>query len=289
MADHHYHQDPDQNPDQKQDEYLLGKSVAYPREYDPTILQPIERATERALLGIKSSPLPFYGVDIWTCYELCWLDQAGKPQVGIGEITVPCDSLNIIESKSLKLYLNSLNEQQFASVEELKATLRSDLQKVSGTEVAIEIFTIDEYTQKGLHSMSGLSLDDIVVASVDDQPRLDQLVMVDSKEVKEEVLYSHLLKSNCPVTGQPDWASVQIGYRGKGIEHQSLLAYVLSFRHHQAFHEQCVEKIFMDIKTRCKPERLTVVARYTRRGGLDINPWRSTSTQRPESLRLGRQ
>ncbi|MBV1931918.1 MAG: NADPH-dependent 7-cyano-7-deazaguanine reductase QueF, partial [Porticoccaceae bacterium] len=251
-----------------QSENPLGKSVLYPRKYDPTILHAIDRRQGRELVGIETSVLPFFGADLWTCYELSWLDQTGKPHIGIGEFIVPCDSPNIIESKSLKVYLNSLNDHEFNSLSELRATLAMDLQEICGSEVGVEIFSISDYTRKGLHNLSGICLDDIAVESFDHQPNPAQLSVLDNSDVKDEILYSHLLKSNCPVTGQPDWASLQVSYRGRAIKHQSLLGYILSFRYHQAFHEQCVEKIFVDISTFCKPEQLTIVARYTRRGGL---------------------
>jgi 7-cyano-7-deazaguanine reductase len=217
------------------------------------------------------------------------LDQNGKPNVGIAEIIVPCDSPNMVESKSLKLYLNSLNEHRFDSLIELRVTIASDLQKLVGAEVIVDVFSIDQYAQKGLHKLAGICLDDLELPRVISAPDPELLSISDSHRPRSESVYSHLLKSNCPVTAQPDWASVQVSYRGRAINHQSLLSYVVSFRHHQAFHEQCVEKMFTDISRQCEPESLTVIARYTRRGGLDINPWRSTESHAPRSLRLGRQ
>lgn len=267
----------------------LGKIVAYPRNYDPGILHSIARASGREPEGIDCEKLPFFGADKWTCYELSWLDQSGKPNVGVAEIVVPCDSPNLVESKSLKLYLNSINEHRFNSIDALRETIATDIQKICGAKIIIDIFSINQYAQKGLHLLAGICLDDLVLLGVHPEPDPRILSISDSHMVKDEGLYSHLLKSNCPMTGQPDWASVQISYRGRAINHQSLLAYLISFRHHQGFHEQCVEKIFTDINRQCKPEKLTIIARYTRRGGLDINPWRSTERIVPPSLRLGRQ
>lgn len=272
-----------------QSETLLGKATIYPRQYDPGLLFGIDRDKGRKLLGIDGKRLPFTGADTWTCYELSWLDQGGKPHVGVAEITVPCDSLNIIESKSLKLYLNSLNEYQFNSEADVKTTLSHDLGQVCQARVSVEVFSIDQYASKGLHQLEGVCLDDIAMELSELKPGPELLSVESSGPIKEDLIYSHLLKSNCPVTGQPDWASVQISYRGQAISHQSLLTYIVSFRHHQAFHEDCVENIFIDIKTQCRPESLTVIARYTRRGGLDINPWRSTEAAVPQSFRLGRQ
>ena len=272
-----------------QSETLLGKVTTYPHQYDPGLLIGIDRDKGRKLLGIDGKRLPFKGADTWTCYELSWLDRSGKPHVGIAEIIVPCDSLNIVESKSLKLYLNSLNEHQFNSAADVKTTLSDDLGQLCHARVSVEVFSIDQYASKGLHQLQGICLDDIALQFSEIEPSPELLSVDSSGSIKEELVYSHLLKSNCPVTGQPDWASVQISYRGQPISHQSLLTYIVSFRHHQAFHEDCVENIFIDIKTQCRPESLTVIARYTRRGGLDINPWRSTETSVPQSFRLGRQ
>ena len=274
-----------------QPDTLLGKATDYPVVYSPGILQGISRSEGRALLSVNDSNLPFSGADLWTLYELSWLDQNGKPHVGIGEISIPCDSPFIVESKSLKLYLNSLNEHRFSSITEVLATLTTDLGAICGAPVSAEIFTVDDYTAKGLRNMPGICLDKADVHCNDNHanPNPSLLSLLSSDEVVEETLYSHLLKSNCPVTGQPDWASVQISYRGNAINREGLLAYIISFHHHQAFHEQCVEQIFMDVYSACDPEQLTIIARYTRRGGIDINPLRSLSANVPQSWRISRQ
>ncbi len=268
---------------------LLGKAVDYPNKYDSNILQGIARSESRKVLGIDGASLPFTGADIWTCYELSWLDSWGKPHVGICEVTIPCDSQNIIESKSFKLYLNSLNEHKFDSVAELRTTLASDLAGVCHAKPGVDIFTIDEYTEQGLHTMPGFCLDDLEVENRRSLPDPNLLEVENDGDLVEEKLYSHLLKTNCPITGQPDWASVQFSYQGLAITHRSLLAYIVSFRDHQDFHEQCVEKMFTEILAQCKPVTLTVAARYSRRGGLDINPWRSTDFCTPSLFRTGRQ
>jgi len=276
-----------------QPDTLLGKATVYPAVYSPGVLQGISRSEGRALLSVDDRRLPFSGADLWTLYELSWLDQNGKPHVGIGEISIPCDSPFIVESKSLKLYLNSLNEHGFSSTTDVLATLTADLGAVCGAPVSAEIFTVDDYTEKGLRNMPGICLDradvDCNDSPANSNPNPSLLSLLNGDEIVEETLYSHLLKSNCPVTGQPDWASVQIHYCGRKINRQGLLAYIVSFRHHKAFHEQCVEQIFMDIYSRCGPEQLTVIARYTRRGGIDINPLRSLSAKVPQSWRISRQ
>lgn len=267
----------------------LGKSSAYIATYSPEQLFPIPRAPKWAELGLTADTLPYRGVDIWNCYELSWLLPSGKPVVAIGEFAIPADSPNIIESKSFKLYLNSLNQSVFESREALVAVMTKDLSAAAGKPVEVRLRTLDEVTTEGVTQLSGQCIDELDVAIEHyDSPRAELLSCDSSCQVDESV-YSHLLKSNCPVTGQPDWGTVVIEYRGYALDHGSLLAYLVSFRQHADFHEQCVERIFLDLQRLLKPERLSVHARYVRRGGLDINPYRSTEFTSPSNGRLVRQ
>ncbi len=268
---------------------LLGKPTAYPGEYSPHILQRIDRRQGRQLLGINPDALPFSGADLWTAYEVSWCDRDGKPCVGVGEITVPCDSPFLVESKSLKLYFNSLNNHRFNHWVDFQTAIVTDLSRICAAAVGVEVFRIDDYVRKGLSNVPGSCLDDLPVTAGYGSPNAGLLRVTDSDLITDETVYSHLFKSNCPVTGQPDWATVQIDYRGRVIDHGSLLAYIISFRHHRAFHEQCVEQMFIDILGRCAPDYLAVAARFTRRGGLDINPVRSSGTDAARWLRTGRQ
>ncbi|WP_295996050.1 NADPH-dependent 7-cyano-7-deazaguanine reductase QueF [Rugamonas sp.] len=268
----------------------LGKTSAYRTDYAPELLFPIARQGKRDELGL-SGTLPFFGVDIWNAYEISWLNLRGKPQVAIARITVPADSPNIVESKSFKLYLNSYNQTRLASVDALKALLLQDLSAGFGANVHITLTLPDDFGQLKMGELDGVSLDrlDIDVDSYNPAP---ELLRANHDEAPvEEKLLSHLLKSNCLVTGQPDWASVQIHYAGPQIDQESLLRYLIGFREHNEFHEQCVERIFTDILRQCAPQQLAVYARYTRRGGLDINPWRSnfSTATRPPNLRGARQ
>lgn len=266
----------------------LGKNSAYISEYDASVLFGIARATKWRELGFSADNLPYVGVDIWNCYELSWLLPSGKPVVAIGQFIVPADSPNIIESKSFKLYLNSYNQSVFASFEEVQGRLAADVSKVAGAPVRVELKTLEDVVAEGLHAPQGLCIDELDLSvSAYDHPSV-QLLSCSAERVEEQ-LYSHLLKSNCPVTGQPDWGTVQVHYRGKAIDHASLLAYLISFRQHQDFHEQCVERIFLDLLRLLEPEFLSVSARYVRRGGLDINPYRSTEMTAISNLRLARQ
>lgn len=265
----------------------LGKQVPYISTYTPGLLFPIPRQIKRAEIGVPSK-LPFFGADIWNSYELSWLNAKGKPQVALAEFTVPCTSPNLIESKSFKLYLNSLNQTRFDSPDKLEATLQKDLSKAAGAPLGIKLILPSQFAQQILAEPSGQCIDDldVEVAVYDVMPGVLRV----SDEVVEEVLYSNLLKSNCLVTGQPDWASLWISYTGPKIEHESLLKYIISFREHNEFHEQCIERIFMDLLARCKPQKLSVYGRYTRRGGLDINPFRSNHLHTaPNNLRHCRQ
>jgi 7-cyano-7-deazaguanine reductase len=254
----------------------LGETVDYIDTYSPDLLHPIARQEGRDRLGLVA-PLPFHGVDIWNAWELSWLNERGKPEVAIGEFRFPAESPNIVESKSFKLYLNSFNQSRMASTEVLQACLEKDLSAACGAPVVVTLYRPSEWTgTQGVTAPLGLCLDELDISPQDYEPNADLLTTV-AGEVAEEVLYSHLLRSRCPVTGQPDWATVFIDYRGDRINREGLLAYLISFRLQNDFHEQCVEQVFRDILERCAPKSLTVCARYLRRGGLDINPWRSTN------------
>jgi 7-cyano-7-deazaguanine reductase len=267
----------------------LGKSSEYISTYTPSLLFPIPRTAKWAELGLTAETLPYRGVDFWNCYELSWLLPSGKPVVAIGEFCIPADSPNIIESKSFKLYLNSLNQTPFASQVEVVATLEKDLSAAAGKPVGVRIRSLKEIEAEGIVPVPGVCVDDLdVTVNSYDRPQ-PELLRCDESRVVEEALHSHLLKSNCPVTSQPDWGSVAVEYRGAALDHASFLAYIVSFRQHSDFHEQCVERIFMDLQRLLKPEKLTVYARYVRRGGLDINPYRSTEKLTLENGRLARQ
>jgi 7-cyano-7-deazaguanine reductase len=267
----------------------LGQQTQYVSVYSPELLFPIPRAASRTTLQLDSGNLPFYGVDIWTGYELSWLDERGKPVVALAEFRIPCTSAAIVESKSFKLYLNSFNQSRFEDAAAVCAILKKDLSAVVGAEVAVSLQRIMSADSFAVSALKGVCLDDLPVTINTYHPEPD-LLAVHSQSRVEETLVSHLLKSNCPVTGQPDWASVQIDYAGAQIDHEGLLRYIVSFREHQDFHEHCVERMFVDIMARCQPERLSVYARYTRRGGLDINPFRTTEPDgQPVAVRLVRQ
>ncbi|HET6555289.1 MAG TPA: NADPH-dependent 7-cyano-7-deazaguanine reductase QueF [Dyella sp.] len=266
----------------------LGKTTVYADRYDPTLLFPIPRSGKRDEIGV-SLPLPFHGVDVWNAYELSWLDARGKPVVALAEFRVPAESPNIIESKSFKLYLNGFSQERVADADRLVATLVRDLSAAAGAAVQV---VLTDASERGhaVTDLAGTLLDDQPL-EIDDYgpPRADYLTAAAGDAVVEEALVSNLLRSNCPVTGQPDWGSVQIRYRGARIDHAGLLRYLISFRNHNEFHEQCVERIFVDVMARCRPQQLSVYARYTRRGGLDINPYRSTGVETPENPRGARQ
>jgi 7-cyano-7-deazaguanine reductase len=259
----------------------LGREVAYPQHYDPELLFPIARTQARAELGIASDALPFIGRDRWHAYELSWLDARGKPQTAMATFTVPAESPELIESKSLKLYLNSLNASRFDAAETVRETIAADLSRTAGAEVMVAFGVPDI----GDAATDAICIDDQHIA-IDDYgpPNAAHLALADDTIV-EEHLCSALLKSNCPVTGQPDWASLHLHYRGPRIDRAGLLRYLVSFRDHAEFHEQCVERVFVDILRFCGPQTLSVEARYTRRGGLDINPWRATPGHRPPAPR----
>jgi len=267
----------------------LGKSTAYRDTYDASLLQGVPRTLNRDPLGLHADNLPFHGGDIWTLYELSWLNSNGLPQVAVGQIELDYASVNLVESKSFKLYLNSFNQTRFASRDEVQATLQRDLSACAQGEVSVVLYSLHELEGQPIAHFNGICIDaqDIVIDSYEFSA--DHLENAASGKVVEETLVSHLLKSNCLITHQPDWGSVQIQYRGPQIDREKLLRYLVSFRHHNEFHEQCVERIFNDVQRFCQPASLSVYARYTRRGGLDINPWRTNGDFAPSTGRLVRQ
>lgn len=267
----------------------LGQSVACPSAYDAALLFPIPRAQARAALGLDEA-LPFAGVDLWNAYELSWLDPRGKPQVALAEFRVPASSPNLIESKSFKLYLNSFAQEKLANAEALRALLTADLSAAAGAPVAVNLIAPTSPQAFPVSVLPGELIDSVAIAIEHYGPPAPELLKADAEQPVEETLVSHLFRSNCPVTGQPDWASLQIVYAGPRIDRASLLRYLVSFRTHSDFHEACVERIFLDLRARCGCTRLAVYARFTRRGGLDINPFRALpGTPMPDNLRLSRQ
>ncbi len=265
----------------------LGQQSASISQYTPSLLQPVPRSLNRDDLGLRGE-LPFQGCDVWTLYELSWLNAKGKPVVAIGEVFVPATSPNLIESKSFKLYLNSFNQTRCDSLEAVQALLVQDLSGCAGAPVSVTLFTLDQAPHQ-IAQLPGECIDNLDIEV--DGYEFDETLLQGAagREIVEETLHSHLLKSNCLVTSQPDWGSVVIHYRGPRLDREKLLRYLISFRQHNEFHEQCIERIFTDLKHFCAPEQLTVHARYTRRGGLDINPFRSDWEPVPANLRLIRQ
>ncbi len=266
----------------------LGKKSIYVSKYSSDLLFSTPRELRRKEIGV-SSPLPFTGCDIWNAFELSWLNAKGRPVVAMGEFLFPCESLNIIESKSLKLYLNSFNNTKFNSLDEVQTTIEKDLSLRAGYPVNVKVISITDFGVREKSVFSGICIDDFDI-TCDIYAVNPEFLYTQGEKIVSEILYSDLLKSNCPITGQPDWGSIQISYTGQQIDRQGLLKYIISFRNHDEFHEQCVERIFVDIMKKCSPEKLTVYARYNRRGGLDINPYRSTETyELPKNLCLVRQ
>lgn len=267
----------------------LGKVTVYTAEYDPSLLCPFPRQIKRDVIGVTAE-LPFGGYDIWNAYELSWLNSKGKPVVAMGEFHIPCESPQLIESKSFKLYLNSFNQTRFDAFDQVEQLMAEDLSSAAGAQVRVRLLDSDQFVTEQIQSLPGICIDDLDVTIADYS--LDPALLENAAEPGEKVseeLHSHLLKSNCLVTSQPDWGSVLIRYSGDRISREALLRYLISFRQHNEFHEQCVERIFVDLMRYCHPEQLTVYARYTRRGGLDINPFRSNFETRIANLRLVRQ
>jgi 7-cyano-7-deazaguanine reductase len=272
----------------------LGKASSYCDQYNASLLFPIARSIKRCEIGVHGAP-PFLGADLWSAYELSWLNPRGKPQVALAHFTVPCETPHLIESKSFKLYLNSFNNSRFDDADAVRACLRRDLSEAlwrgsQAVPIGVRILAPELFDQQPIHELDGLSLDRLDIECDRYTPAPELLQAAQREAPVTEVLVSNLLKSNCLVTGQPDWGSVQISYSGAQIDQEGLLKYLVSFRQHNEFHEQCVERIFMDIWMRCKPIKLAVYARYTRRGGLDINPFRTSYPQAlPPNIRSARQ
>ncbi len=264
----------------------LGKKTAYCSEYAPRLLCPIPRQINRDRIGLPS-PLPFHGVDIWNMFELSWLNSKGKPIVALAEMRVPCTSPCIVESKSIKLYLNSFNNTRFDQKETVFSLIRQDLSTAAGQHIQIDFYDIADWQGKKINNLPGQCLDDLDITV--ENFELNPALLQTSPGFVEETVHSHLLKSNCLVTGQPDWGSVAIRYAGKPIDHNGLLKYIVSCRNHNEFNEHCVERIFVDLLRYCEPERLTVYAAYTRRGGLDTSPFRSNFEPVWENYWLARQ
>jgi len=269
------------------DENPLGKPVDYPQDYAPDVLFPIARADSRPWHS-PCADLPFRGEDVWNAWELSWLDPAGKPVVATACIRIPADSTNLIESKSLKLYINSLANSRYDSAKRVQETLENDLSSAAGGSVSAEIVTASKSTKGRIVEFPGTCIDDLEIDSSHTRPNPGSLDAM-AKDCVSEQLFSHLLRSNCPITNQPDTGSLLIRYEGGRIRKQGLLEYIVSYRNHNAFHEACVEQMYLDIKTRCEPTKLSIYARYNRRGGLDINPFRSDYEDAPLNLRLWRQ
>jgi len=272
----------------------LGKNTQYCSEYTADLLQGVPRSLNRDDLALNQSNLPFVGEDVWYGYELSWLNEKGKPVVAVAEFRFACTSKNIVESKSFKLYLNSFNQTRFASVKDVEQILITDLSKIVGSPAKVNLFGVDHCPAldiiKNTDKCVCIDGEDISIEDYQYDPQLLATAQKkDQDAIFEEHLVSHLLKSNCLITNQPDWASVYIHYRGKAIDHSALLKYLISFRQHNEFHEQCVERIYCDLQQFCQLDELTIFARYTRRGGLDINPFRSSHTEQAPFARTLRQ
>lgn len=295
------------NPVQTPEQSQLGKATAYPDQYAPQTLFPIARQPQRSELGMTAgAALPFTGADLWTGYELSWLNPRGKPQVALVQVTVPCETPCIVESKSFKLYLNSFSNSRFVSADAVRQRISEDVgvsvwQPVASVSqqapggappptVGVRLVLPEQFAAQTVQELEGLSLDRLDVECSDYQPAPHWLRADTAEAAVTETLTSHLLRSNCPVTHQPDWGDIQISYSGAPIDQEGLLRYIVSLRNHNGFHEHCVERIFMDILRHCRPSRLTVYARYTRRGGLDINPLRTNHPgPLPPNVRTARQ
>lgn len=270
----------------------LGKATSYASQYTAELLQAVPRSLNRDDLAINENDLPFNGEDVWYGYELSWLNMKGKPVVAVAEFRFPCTSQNIVESKSFKLYLNSFNQTRFKSFDEVQNTLVNDLSKLTQTQVKVSLYKAEKNSTMVIEEPQAKCIDelDIEIENYNFDPTLlKNAQSTSTSNLVSENLVSHLLKSNCLITNQPDWASVYISYKGKAINHENLLRYLISFRQHNEFHEQCVERIFCDIQHYCDVEELTIYARYTRRGGLDINPYRTTTLMSAPTIRTVRQ
>lgn len=267
----------------------LGSHTEHPRKYSPDVLYPIPRWASRSLLDIDKKVL-MYGLDHWQAYELSWLDEKGKPQVALGEFFFNADSENIVESKSLKLYLNSLNQESYKNADAVQALIAADLSQTSKSEVKVVLYELDDYEHSATAVRAGRSIDYCEIEPAQSSSDAS-LLRVEQEQVDDELLYSDLFRSNCPVTGQPDWASIELRYSGSKINEASLLSYLVSFREHQGYHEECAERIFRDVMVNCQPTELRIGMNFLRRGGLDINVYRSTAPVTSDSVsgRLVRQ
>ncbi len=264
----------------------LGKEVPHSPRYNPGHLYPVPRRDGRNEIGLGET-LPFRGADTWNAYEISWLNRQGRPEVAIGRFIFPCNTANLIESKSLKLYLNSFNLERFDSSAMVQSTIETDLSSASGGPVAVNLTPANRFGETVIGSPPGQCLDNLDIETRDF--RVDSETLATTRAQVEETVFSNLLRTNCPVTGQPDWGTVVVSYHGRRIVPEGLLKYIVSYREHTGFHENCVERIFMDITRQCAPVRLFVQAQFTRRGGLDINPWRGNYEAIPDLSRYPRQ
>ena len=269
------------------DETPLGRRTEYIDQYTPALLCPVPRWDAREVLDLDPEALPFHGVDYWNAYEVSWLDGRGKPVVMMGEFSVPCNSRNLVESKSLKLYLNSFANSRFDSVAAVRSLMEKDLSDCAGGPVDVRLRTLDNAAADPWLEISGNCVDRLEIDI--DGAAEDIRLLTDQGPERTETLYSHLLRSLCPVTGQPDWATLVVRYTGAPISQVTLLRYVVGLRNHQGFHEQIIERVFTDILQQCQPRQLSVYGRFTRRGGLDINPFRSNFEERALNRRVVRQ
>ncbi len=266
----------------------LGQETEYVTTYTPSLLDAFPRAIQRRALGIAEDALPFRGVDVWNAYEFTWLNQRGKPEVALAQIQVPSKSANIIESKSLKLYLGSFSGTKFGLRGEVVSTLESDLTLAAEAPVSVTLIAPEQVLNNGIVPIVGHSLDTLDI-DVDEYYRNPDLLVPESDTIVRESLYTNLFMAKCPMTGQPDCASILIQYNGQSISHEGLLRYLISYREHSEFAEQIAERIFVDLMNRCSPDRLTVQARFSRRGGIDINPYRSHEEKMSPDTRNWRQ
>lgn len=267
-------------------ETMLGKKTEYIEIYTPSLLFPIPRKFARDKIGLPIT-LPFGGVDVWNGFEISWLSPKGKPQIALAEYFFPCDSDNIIESKSFKLYLNSFNQSTFETIEDVQRTMEKDLTDATKSSVTVKLYHPKHFTNNSLSEFSGICLDDLDITT--ETYKVNSAFLKTSETYAQETVYSNLFKSNCLATGQPDWGSLLIRYSGKAIDHQGLLKYIISYRTHSGFGEHCIEQIYCELAEKCLPEKLTVYGRYTRRGGLDINPFRSNFETLQDNYRQARQ
>ncbi|MEP5765612.1 MAG: NADPH-dependent 7-cyano-7-deazaguanine reductase QueF [Halieaceae bacterium] len=267
---------------------LLGQNSPVPERYAPELLFAIPRAEARDSLGLDPEQLPFRGEDVWHAWELAWLAPGSQPRLAVGRFSIPASSPSLVESKSFKLYLNSLNQEQFDSAAGLANTLVADLSTVAGAAVSVEILELED-AALAITPLPGECIDNCSLQAVVEEPKAELLLLEKCGDGEEQVLHSHALRSLCPVTAQPDWASVIVHVGGARVDPASLLTYIHAYRRHQEFHEQCVERMFSDLQEAGACGHLSVQALYTRRGGLDINPWRSTDAGPAPRLRTARQ